>query len=249
MSNEIMGTNFITNAKWWAAFNTVAKAAKQGFAQGGNPDKLVVTADYDPGESFASIRAAEQNGAAVDAWGFNVFRGRSFTNLYSLIKQTTNRPVLITEYSAPASYHTDLKNTYSWKTGPWPAGIGSCSPTTPDGSLNRNAAELPATGNPDMAGLVDYTMNNASLLYSGFKNEGGIVSGGFVLEWSDEWWKAQAGNDSIHSGNPTFTGHFPGCTYDEGWFGLNSVSKGSPIDVLTPRPTLSALEKIWSSEP
>jgi hypothetical protein len=234
MSNEIMGSAFISNAQWWKGFNAVARAAKQGFADGGNADKLVITADYDP-VNAAGIRAGEQNGAAVDAWGLNVFRGRTFTNLYSEIGAATKKPVLVTEYSAPASYHPDLKNTYSWKTGPWPGGIGQCSPSTPDGPLNRNAAELPETGNPRMAGLVDYVTNNASLLYSGFKDDDGIVSGGFVLEWTDEWWKAQAGNDSIHSGSPTFTGHFPGCTYDEGWF--------------VPRATLAALEKTWSSEP
>jgi hypothetical protein len=249
MSNEIMGAAYTGNPQWWKGFNTVAAAAKQGFAEGGNPEKLVITADYDPGDNAAYVRAGERNNAAIDAWGFNTFRGRTFTGLYPLIEQTTKKPVLLTEYSAPASHHPELKNTYSWKTGAWPEGIGSCSPTTPDGPLNQKAAVLPEAGNPKMAGLIDYITNNASLLYSGYKDNG-IVSGGFVLEWSDEWWKAAGGNASVHLGNPTFTGHFPGCTYDEAWFGLNAVSKGTgTLDVLTPRPTLEALEHTWSTEP
>jgi len=249
MSNEIMGLSFINKPQWWANFNIVAKAAKQGFAQGGNADKLVLTADYDPvGE--IGIKAGEEHHAAVDAWGINAFRGRTLTNLFTEIASVTKKPVLLTEYGAPASYHVDWKNTYSWKTGAWPAGIGSCTPTEPDGPTNRSAAELPETGNPAMAGLVDLATNNASLLYSGFKDDDGIVSGGFYLEWSDEWWKAENGDANVHYGNPRFAGHFPGCAYDEGWFGLNSVTKQSGgVDKLTPRPTLAALEKVWSTQP
>ncbi len=246
MSNEILGNAYYGNSKWWQGFNTVARAAKQGFAQGGDPDKLVMTADYDPGESGAAIRAAISNNAAVDAWGFNVFRGRTFTGLFPLIRSITTKPVILTEYGAPASYHPDLKNTYHYTTGP--NGTGACAPTDPDGPLNQHAAELPASGNPDMAGLVDYATNNARLLYEGFKDDG-VVSGGLYLEWSDEWWKATGGDPSRHLGNPTFTGHFPGCAYDEAWFGLNSVAKGNGFDdVLTPRPTLAALKDVWSHE-
>lgn len=244
ISNEIIGEAYRNNATWWTAFNTVAKAAKEGFAQGGDADKLVMTADYDTTDSIG-IRAAVTHNAAVDAFGVNVFRGRTFTTLFNEIQSVTTKPVLLTEYGAPASYHPDLKNTYAWTSD----GVGTCSPTTPEGVLNQHADQLPESGDPRMAGLIDYATNNAKSLYNGWSTQTGVVSGGFYLEWSDEWWKARGGNPSEHLGDPTFTGHFPGCTYDEGWFGLNGIAKGTGFeDVLTPRPTLHALKEVWSHE-
>ena len=91
---------------------------------------------------------------------------------------------------------------------PGPTALGSCSAGT--GPLTAgDVAELPATGNPNMAGLVDYVTNNASLLYSGFTTNS-VVSGGFYFEWTDEWWKANGGNNSVHLGSVAPNGAYPG---------------------------------------
>jgi hypothetical protein len=247
ISNEIGAIDFINNPTWWQNFNIVARAAKKGFVDGGDGSKIVTTSEADG--NIGAVQKGEQNGAAVDVWGVNIYRGRTFTNLYDQIKQYTTKPVLLTEYGASAAYHTGLTNTYSWVNTP--TGLGQCTPTTPAGTLTAdNVAELPATGNPDMAGLIDLVQNNAQLLYSGYKDQGGIVSGGFYFEWTDEWWKANNGNPSVHSGNTAFNGHYPGCTEDQGWYGLNQVSKGGgSVDALTPRPTLKALQDTWGAEP
>jgi hypothetical protein len=247
LGNEIT-TCCVRDANWWKNFNVVAKGAKQGFAAGGNRDKLVITSEID--DNIESVHYGEINNAAVDAWGVNIYRGRTFTNLFAQIKQYTAKapkPVLLTEYGASAGYHIHWKNTYTWAKGP--NGLGECHPDKRDGPLDRDVAELPPSSNPDMAGLVDYVDNNASQLYSGYKNDAGIVSGGFYFEWTDEWWKALAGDPSRHLGNENFSGAFPGCSYDQGWFGLNSVAKGNgDIDKLTPRPTLANLEEAWKGQ-
>jgi hypothetical protein len=98
-----------------------------------------------------------------------------------------------------------------------------------------------------MGGLIDYATNTTSLLYWGFRNNGAVVSGGFYFEWTDEWWKAGAGNNSAHLGNVAPNGAFPGCYNDEGWYGLNAISAGTP-NVLTARPTLAALKNTWAQE-
>ena len=99
-----------------------------------------------------------------------------------------------------------------------------------------------------MPGLVDLVWNNGRWLASGFADENGIVSGGFYFEWTDEWWKS--GNKDVHQGNDAFNGGFPGCSDDQAWFGLNSVSPGSGgVDVLTPRPTLTSSSRAGSSIP
>lgn len=246
ISNEIGAGNYLKNATWWKNFNIVANAAKKGFIDGGDPDKIVTTSEADG--NIGSVVAGEKYGAAVDAWGINVYRGRTFTDLFSQIQSTTKKPVLFTEYGASAAYHPGLTNTYTWPNTP--TGIGYCTPDEPAGSTtNLDVKELPKTGNPRMAGLVDYVANNAELLYSGFKNNA-VVSGGFYFEWTDEWWKAGQGDPSIHYGNVAFNGAYPGCNNDEGWYGLNSVSKGSgALNVLTPRPTLGTLKEAWSRQP
>lgn len=263
ISNEIIGTDVWDNSTWWANFNRVAQAAKRGFKDGG-AQKLVTTSDYDGLTTFevkgrqqiAQIYYGEKYHAAVDAWGDNIFRGRSFTefpNLLQQVRDTTDKPVMLTEYGGSAAYHTGETNTYSFpKNNPNKNGV--CDPLQATSPLTRDVAELPNNNNknPNMAGLVDYAKNNAELLYSGYKTDG-AVSGGFYLEWTDEWWKADSNNwafRSTHVGDLNFTNYYPGCAKDEAWWGLNAISKSvGAIDKLTPRPTLNALKQVWSAQP
>jgi hypothetical protein len=224
----------------------------------------VTTSDYDGLTTFevkgrqqiAQIYYGEKYHAAVDAWGDNIFRGRSFTefpNLLQQVRDTTDKPVMLTEYGGSAAYHTGETNTYSFpKNNPNKNGV--CDPLQATSPLTRDVAELPNNNNknPNMAGLVDYAKNNAELLYSGYKTDG-AVSGGFYLEWTDEWWKADSDNwafRSTHVGDLNFTNYYPGCAKDEAWWGLNAISKSvGAIDKLTPRPTLNALKQVWSAQP
>jgi hypothetical protein len=264
ISNEIIGDDVWDNATWWTNFNRVAESAKRGFQDGG-AKKLVTTSDYDGVTKItykgihqvAQIYYGEKYHAAVDMWGDNTFRGRSFTaapnSLFTQIRDTTSKPVILTEYGGTAAYHTAETNTYSYPKDD-PDKNGVCNPLEPTKvPLTREAAELPndKDKNPNMAGLVDYVTNSATLLYSGWKTDG-VVSGGTYLEWTDEWWKADANNwafRSTHVGDLNFTNYFPGCARDEAWYGLNAISKGQgAVDELTPRATLDALKAVWSKE-
>jgi hypothetical protein len=53
----------VRDASWWKNFNVVAKGAKQGFADGGNRDKLVITSEID--DNIESVHYGEINNAAV----------------------------------------------------------------------------------------------------------------------------------------------------------------------------------------
>ncbi|HVN69467.1 MAG TPA: hypothetical protein VMU38_07465 [Candidatus Binatia bacterium] len=243
ISNEIADANFLQNPTWWANFNIVAKAAKQGFVDGGDGDKIVTTSE--PDGNIGAVKAGEKYNAAVDVWGINIYRGRTFTNLFDQIRQYTKKPVIFTEYGASAAYHPAWKNTYDWRNGK--NQLGGCQPGERDGPKDRIVAELPKSGNPGMDGLVDLVWNNGRLLADGF-NDSGVVSGGFYFEWTDEWWKG--GNANVQQGNDAFNGGFPGCSEDQAWYGVNAVSKGNGTnDVLTPRPTLGQLTQSWSSAP
>jgi hypothetical protein len=257
ISNEIIKPDWWDKPTWWKNFNRIADGARAGFAKGGNPSKIVTTSNDDAVIEvggvghLADIYYGEKHGAKVDVWGDNPYRGRTFTGLFGQIKLDTTKPVLLTEYGAPGSYHPDLANTYSYEHTLH--GIGHCVPPDgPDGPLNRNAAELPTTGNPGMDGLLDLVKNNNKLMYDGYTTDG-VVSGGFYFEWTDEWWKADANNPDYrkkHVGDAVFTSHFPGCAYDHAWFGLNAISKGSRqfLDTLHPRPTLDAIKSEWATE-
>jgi len=257
ISNEIIKDRWWNNATWWKNFNRVADGARSGFAKAGYPNKIVTTSNDDAVvqvggvDHLADIYYGEMNGAKVDVWGDNPYRGRALDGLFDQIKLDTKKPVLLTEYGAPASYHPDWANTYSYAHDLH--GIGRCIPPTgPDGPVNRAAAELPTSGNPGMSGIVDLVTNNNKLLYAGYSADG-VVSGGFYFEWTDEWWKADANNPdyrSKHVGDPVFTAHFPGCAYDHAWFGLNAISSSGRkyIDTLNPRPTLNAIKDEWAKE-
>jgi hypothetical protein len=241
IGNEL-GLNNFTSTEW-ANFNTIARAAKQGFIDGGDANAIVTTSE--PDGNIGGVVAGEANGAAVDVWGINIYRGRTFTNLYTQIRAATTKPVIMTEWGASAAYHPAWGSTYTYGTGPTDLGscqFGSGSPSITD------VAQLPSSGNPNMAGLVDLVTNAETQLYSGYKTDN-VVSGGFYFEWTDEWWKG-AGNDaSVHNGNVAINGGYPGCNEDSGWYGLNAVAKGTTVDVLSPRPTLTALQTLWAQQP
>jgi len=246
IGNEIGAENFIQNPTWWKNFNIIANSARKGFADGGDPAKIVTTSEADG--NIGAVKYGEQNKAAVDVWGINIYRGRTFTNLFDQIRQYTKKPVLLTEYGASAAHHPGWSNTYSWDNAP--GGVGQCTPHNASGGTSKSdIAELPAAGNPNMAGLIDLVQNNAQWLYRGWKDQNGVVSGGFYFEWTDEWWKANGGNPSMHYGNVAFNGHYPGCSEDQGWYGLNALTKGpNDVDTLNPRPTLQRLVDTWANE-
>jgi hypothetical protein len=255
ISNEIAQAPVWKNDAWWNAFNRIAESAKKGFAAAGHPDKIVTTPVHDSvieiggKDELAAVYYGEQHNAKVDVWGDNPYRGRTFTGLFDQIRSATTKPVLLTEYGATAAYHVDWKNTYSYPHDL--RGKGICSPTTRDGPVNRDVLQLPESesANPNMGGLVDLVTNTNKLLYDGYSDDG-VVSGGFYLEWTDEWWKAAQRFKGEHVGDEAFAGHFPGCSYDEAWWGLNAVSRGPNfVDHLHPRPTLGALKTIWASQP
>jgi hypothetical protein len=248
ISNEISGDVpplNITKPEWWKNFNVVANSARKGFADGGAPNKLVTTSEID--HDLLPVQLGEKYKAAIDVWGVNVYRGRGFTSLFAQIRADTKKPVMLTEYGSSAARHTKLTNTYSWVNTP--TGTGVCNPTTPAGVQQTNdVIQLPATGNPNMAGLVDLASNTTKTLYTGYKADK-VVSGGFYFEWNDEWWKGNAATPAVHSGNIGFRDYYPTCNEDQGWFGLNAVSKGKgTVDVLTPRSALGTIQNIWKTE-
>ncbi len=201
----------IASSTFWTDFESLVTAVKTGITTSGGT-KLISTGFVDLVENNqeSTIVQGEANSVGVDVWGIDVYRGDTFSNLWSQIKSATTKPFIITEFGAPASYHPKNK---------------SC-----------DAAELPTTGTPNMGDLVTYMTS----LWNDIENNSAVTkstnisSGGYIFEWSDEWWKApQCGGLGVHSGGSAQNSALPGGWDDEEWFGLNSIAAGSP-NVLTP---------------
>ena len=213
----------ITTQTFWNDFNTLANAAKSGISSAGG-QKLISTGFVDfvnTSNQESTVVEGESFGAVLDIWGINSYRGSTFTNLWQQIESATTKPFIITEFGAPASYHPNNQ---------------SCQ-----------ASELPASGSPSMSDLVTYMEGLWNEIETNWANNSGKVgSGGFIFEWSDEWWKSpQCGNSSEHSGGSAQNGAFPGGWDDEEWFGLNSIAAGTP-NVLTQRATYNAIKGLWT---
>lgn len=74
-------------------------------------------------------------------------------------------------------------------------------------------------------------------------NRRDVIAGGFVFEFSDEWWKA--GNPEIHDTEGSVFRAFPDREINEEWFGIMAVqSRGRP-DRLRKRKAFHILQQIY----
>lgn len=254
IGNELAVPEFTSQTQWWTAYNQIANAARKGFADGGDSSKLIMSAEID---DISTVVAGEQNNVAIDVWGINSYRGRTFTNFTTAYGAATKKPIVITEYGATAAYHPSILTKYVYPTNGDKTLTAQCLPNFIPGTPSfpptspTDIAELPATGDRSMAGLIDYVTNTTTLIHDSFMNDQ-VLSGGFYFEWSDEWYKVGAVSGVVtgtqHLGSvPGWNGAFPGCSNDESWYGLNATVPGSP-DVLTPRASLTAISQVWKSE-
>ena len=178
---------------------------------------------------------------ALDVWGFNAYRRPEtedlanfkrwivdghYTNGSAIGTEVPNpapRPIILTEWGAPASIRTRDGQP---PPPPNPQWVGA-SPGVADefhGAPGNRAAKLIQQIASNLYGP------RSTLSTTG----GGILSGGYVFEFQDEWWKeAQHQPDTWSSHDTTIlTSTFPfgepgagfSSYWDEEWFGLMSVS-------------------------
>jgi hypothetical protein len=239
---EINSLDVVNNPKWWAGLNEISDSISKGY-QNKSSQKLITTTmvDFVENGKMPTVVNGEKYGFKIDAWGLDAYRGHTFTNIWTQIKNETTRPQIMAEYGATAAY-------YNQSTARYNQSKFFCEGYTRQKLSVDDAKELRAGGNPRMEFLVNYVTDNATELLNNSANTGGVGSGGFYFEWSDEWWKSGWPKSHI-GGTPGNVikelGQFPGCYNDEAWYGLNSDGPGFPNKRI-PRPTLLAIKGVWA---
>ena len=223
---------------------------------------------------------------ALDVWGFNAYRRpetedvanfkswiidghyTSGTERGTELPNPMPKPIVLTEWGAPASIRTRDGHP---PPPPNPEWVSASPSATGEfhGAPGYRAARLIQQIATDIYGPQS-TLSTIG---------GGILSGGYVFEFQDEWWKeAQNRRDTWSSHDTTiekseFPFGEPGAGFasywDEEWFGLMSVapSRGrranDPVlkvadgvrtlnggaDVLTPRAGFYALQTVFKGAP
>jgi hypothetical protein len=264
IGSEINSRTLIHNPVWWKGLNEVSDSITKAY-EAVNAQKINTTTMVDDG--LETVRAGELAKFKVDAWGVDVYRGRTMGRLWNEISEDTARPVIIAEYGASSAYYPPSSARYDFATGSctdYPPGTGEKPyyglPPPHPWELARELPKSPGA-NPRMQFLVEYATRNATEIFTHRAPiAGGLTSGGFYFEWNDEWWKS--GWPFLHIGG--FEGNkiinnaeFPGCYDDQAWFGLFGDKKNGtgdkPFPMRSPdireaKPTFGAIKAVWAKE-
>ncbi len=173
----------------------------------------------------------------IDIWGINSFRGtqtEGFDRLFADYEVASMKPLIITEFGPAASTRDG----------------GSCATGTP--------VELPNMAEAQADYLEvhwkDLRRTTTNPTFGETLPPSEVAGGGFVFEWTDEWWKQ--GTPGVHDGGVDSNGAFPGGCADEEWFGINGVilERNSPSDfpfpfipdTLEPRAAFDRMKGLWT---
>ncbi|MEW6347500.1 MAG: hypothetical protein AB1646_00430 [Thermodesulfobacteriota bacterium] len=221
---------------FWERLNDLAQTAKAAA-----PEKLVTTAWYphDPRhfEKYPLLLRNEH----LDVISINFYDdGPEYAPYWDMIKPLMLdkgyiKPVLITEFGAPASFHDSRGRSVETQ------------------ESNDRQAQWIATS---WKSIMDHAVPNGPL--------GPICSGGYVFSWSDEWWKTddKYGRAAVQDTSTIKKRFLPSGWLDEEWFGLNSVKPDAgrpplkpwdpakksdpyPPDILTPRKAYHTIKSLW----
>ena len=225
VGNEIFGGQE-NNPQFWKNYGNLLNAARTaGQSQGENPFLITATVDnFTPENQWPVIKKGEKSNQLknLDAWGINIYRGPNLGgpgNLpfpqYKNLAQSLNfkKPLILTEFGTP---HT---------TRPAP-GVYGQNVTTPIANLDDVPENQMGAGQPYFDATT--TSNFITSLWLAITANVGaenkqVCVGGFLFDWSDEYWKGN--NENVQVGGPEVKfqgGAFAGGYADEAGYGLSS---------------------------
>ena len=227
VGNEIFG-GVTSNAQFWANFGALLNAAKAaGQEQGVTPFLMTATNDdYTPAQTWPAIQLGENSNqlASLDAWGINVYRGPLFGGAgnsvfvqYQQLMSSLNKtkPLILGEWGTPHS------------TRQAPGVYGNDGSGGPPINLDDIPQNQMGQGEPYFAATTTsqfLTTQWQTITANVGAGTNQVCVGGFIFDWSDEYWKA--GDPSNHFGGPDQGfkgGAFAGGYADEAWYGITSA--------------------------
>jgi hypothetical protein len=245
LGNEIFGGARNSKSQFWKNYGRILNAAYLAGVSVSNPPFLIAAINDDvsgqpPNLYWPVIQAGTESGQIghLGGWAINVYRGPTFgepgnSPIPQYRHQMNNlgkKPLLIGEFGTPHSTRTPevyLKGRQHGAPG-----------TPPVVELDTIAPDQFGQGRPYEGGRGqgDFLTGVWNVIKHDYSRPGAesTVSGGFVFNWCDEWYK-HGGDPNVHAGGPNidFAGSaLAGGYWDEKWFGVTdslpqSVYNGS----------------------
>jgi hypothetical protein len=239
IGNEIFDA-LTGSAQFWINFGKLFDTAETaGLSQGKKPFlTTAITDDFTPQKLWPAIKLGEESGQLtnLDAWGINIYRGPDlgvpgnspFTQYADLMQQLgLKKPMILGEFGtphttrpAPSFYGNNVIEPLINLDDVPPSRLGPGQPY-------YDAKEVGAF----LTGLWKRVTGNI-----GAKNAQ-VCVGGFIFEWSDEYWKAgnQFRSKQVGGPNPNFLGGaFAGSYGDEAGYGVTSDVDASAYGIGKP---------------
>lgn len=186
--------------------NDAATAAK-------NVTDVLVTSGFADLDSFVStpwpnpaqdkIPQFEHLLPSMDMWAMQLYRGKSFGNYFSSFASESTKPLLVTEfgvdaYNDPCGWPENFQrpvcfNMYSRNS------FGGDVQIT--GDLYRGCQDATADcALPGVEAQMNWDVALATEIMEAYPEKGGALAGGFLMAWTDEFWKGASVQD--HCNNP-----------------------------------------------
>jgi len=242
--------------------NDAAKAAHDA------ADVLVVSAFADVDGLYEKVGRVGEFASDLDAWTAQVYRGSSFGDFFDSFGNSTDKPILLTEYGVDA-YHDACGSSNATV----------CFNTFGDdsGSHEDEAAQAVYAVNLTRE-ILHYRSDGPECAGATRGDDACATIGGFLMSWTDEFWKgakSQAGcvptrghkgfsphkcDEKAHvtcgnwdAADHDLCGYFldaaPDKYVNEEWFGITSPTQcANAIDALRPRETYWKMREVWTGE-
>jgi len=151
------------------------------------------------------LKRNERFAPAVSAWGLQLYRGPTFTNAFSTFESASNRGLLVTEYGVdayndPCVWPENVHNNMCFNVLGDPAGGASAPPGLPFVGCKDTKQWCHVPGEVAQA---EWGKNLTQELIRASTEAGGVVAGGFIMAWADEYWKNTAVQDMCRTPCPS----------------------------------------------
>jgi hypothetical protein len=176
--------------------NSAAKAAKMvtsrpiisGFAD----------VDYMVGNNGMLDKVARFDWLLPDlaAWAMQLYRGGTFGGYFWMFRSESSKPMLVTEFGVDA-----YNDPCGWPQNQWEGGCfnmvgeGAGGDVAPAGRGFWGCSTGGDCAKPGVDAQVDWDMRLAKELMDNYPDRGGVVWGGFLMAWTDEYWKGGGTQD------------------------------------------------------